>query len=277
MELKNVKLSELSSAAGLRSGEDKDLAELIVSIKTKGILCPLVVGKHADKYAVIDGGRRLEALKLAGYKADSEIPVLVVTEEKAADVERALVANAVRSELDAWDLAESLNILAKNHDRKPAELASALGKTDRYIHALLSLFSLPKPILKALRARSITPAHGRCLLKLNDQSKLRNEAFNQALENDLSVRDLEILIGSMLDEEGGETDCAPIFKPIVYDTDAGSRVRLEPRRSSIRIEINLKTDEDIESIAKGLKDKIDGLAAVKVTSLTFSSRAPERI
>lgn len=273
MKLKIVSFSELESAIKLRSSEDKSLTELAASIKERGVVCPLIVRKGSGgKYSVIDGRRRLEALKLNGAGSEEKIPVLVVEDKKGADIERALITNAVRSELDAWDLAECVNMLSMKYARRSWELASALGKTERYINVLLSLFSLPKPILGALRARRITPAHGRCLLRLSDQPELRNKAFEQLLERNLSVRDLEVLIGSMLDRAGGESDSAPIFKPIVYDTDAGSRVRLEPRRSSIRIEINLKTVEDLEAIVEELKDRIKTLSIEREAA---SSQAPE--
>ncbi|MCL5291488.1 MAG: ParB/RepB/Spo0J family partition protein [Actinobacteria bacterium] len=277
MELKHVNLSQLKPAVKLRSGEDKSLTELAASIKAKGVICPLIASKESgNEYSVLDGRRRLEALKLNGVEAEEKIPVLLVEEKKGADIERALITNAVRSELDAWDLAECVNMLSNSYGRSSWELASALGKTERYIFYLLSLFSLPKPILSALRARRITPAHGRCLLKLSDRPGLRDQAFEQLLERDLSVRDLDVLIGSMIDRAGGESEAAPIFKPIVYDTNAGSRVRLEPRRCSIRIEINLKTVEDLEAVVVELKDRIKTLTIERnaVAERAELSRSP---
>ena len=197
----------------------------------------------------------------------------MVEEGKGAGIERALVTNAVRAGLDSWDQAEAVNILSKKFGRKPSELASALGKTERYINALLSLFSLPKPILDALRARRITPAHGRYLLKLNDRPELREQAFKQVLKDDLSVRDLEVLVGSMIDRDGGHGEGPPIFKPIVCDTNAGSRLRLEPRHRSIRIEINLKTVEDLEAVVKELKSRIKTLSGERNSKLPQGSKA----
>ncbi len=259
MEFKLVNFSELEPAVDLRSAEDEALGQLAESIKAKGIIAPLMAKAKDGGFSVLDGRRRLKALEIAGAKADEKVPVLVVDDGEGDDLEKALVTNAVRSELDAWDLAESVNALSRDYGRKAPDLAAALGKTERYISSLLSLFTLPKNILKALRERRITPAHGRCLVKLNAKSELQREAFKRALEDGLSVRDLEVLVGSMIEgKDGGKG--APIFEPVICSTKAGSRLRLEPRRRSIRIEINLKAVDDLDETVEEMRKRLKKLS-----------------
>lgn len=269
VELRNVFLKQLKPTLKLRSQADKMVAELAVSIKNKGIICPLIVSEaSADSYQVIDGVRRLKALKQNGARAKDLVPVLVVKKEEAQDIQTALVVNAVRQELDSWDLAETVNLLAQTYKYKATEIALALGKTVRYVDVLLSLFSLPQPILKSLRERRLTPAHGLRLLRIKDPS-LREKAFRKVLEDSLSVRDLEVLVSSLIDAADGRISGFPSFKPTVYSTKAGSRLRFEPRRHSIRIEINLASANDMDVVVEQLKTQVKKLTKEK-TMAPFS-------
>ena len=152
MEFKLVELGSLNYGTKIRSSANERLFnELKASIRAKGIKFPLVAVKDGDKYMVIDGVRRLNACRDLGWNQREKLPVILVKADEGEAVETALIANTVRGNFSAVNMAEAVNLLVNKYKKSIAEMASSLG-TSFCAPKLLLL----KPVLACALSRGAT-------------------------------------------------------------------------------------------------------------------------
>jgi ParB family transcriptional regulator, chromosome partitioning protein len=163
------------------------LAELAASIKTSGILQPIVVRGRGDRYEILVGERRWRAAQQAGL---SRVPVLIREASDADALELALVENLLREDLNPLEEAEAYHRLMAEFAWTQDEVARRIGKDRSSIANALRLRRLPDVIQEDLRAGRLTMGHARALLGLPTaaaQLRLRG----QILAQDWSVRTTE--------------------------------------------------------------------------------------
>lgn len=256
MELKMLTLIQLKAAGReMRTTTDIHFEELVASIKSKGVLFPLIATAVGKSYEILDGRRRLKACRALGWKKERKLPVLLIKADKGQALESALIANIVRDNLDALGEAETVNLLINTYNRDVKDVAAALGKSDVYIRRLLKIYTLPAKVLASLRRSELTLAHAYWLSKLNGKPDLLEESFNRALKENLTSRDLETLVANL--KNGGNYS---YFSPRVVTTKAGSRLRFEPRRRSVRVELNINLNEPIDDVLAEAKLHLDKIA-----------------
>ena len=125
--------------------EDK-LAELAASILERGLLQPIVVRRHGDRYQLLAGERRFRAAHLAGL---DRLPAVVRDGGDALEI--ALIENLQREDLEPLEEAEALAGLIERHAYSHREIADLLGKSRPYVSNTLSLIRLPEPVKADLR------------------------------------------------------------------------------------------------------------------------------
>jgi ParB family chromosome partitioning protein len=254
MEFIQIRLDKLNFASPLlRKKDDKEKFEqLKKSITACGVLIPVIVKKMGKgEYVIIDGNRRVKALNELGMKPSYPVPALTVDADDPRAVELGLVENIVREELSPLDEMEAINVLVNSYNRTQEGLAQELGKGQSYISQLLAVLSLPKEILQMVRREDLSVGHGRVLTRLSGFPDLQKKFAERTVRDKLSKSDLEVLV-SMAKEGSAIT----FFSPIVEEFKDGSRVRIEPRKNSYRIEINYNPEGDIETIFKEIRRKI---------------------
>jgi ParB family transcriptional regulator, chromosome partitioning protein len=164
------------------------LGELAASIKTSGILQPIVVrGRAGGRYEILVGERRWRAAQQAGL---SHVPVLVREASDSDALELALVENLLREDLNPLEEAEAYHRLMAEFAWTQDALARRIGKDRSSIANALRLRRLPDVIQEDLRAGRLTMGHARALLGLATaaaQLRLRE----QILAQDWSVRATE--------------------------------------------------------------------------------------
>jgi len=170
------------------------LYELAESIKTQGIMQPILVrklsqGEHAGKYEIIAGERRFRAARLAGL---AEVPVLVreVPDEAAATM--ALIENIQREDLNPLEEAQGLQRLIREFGYTHEQVAQAVGRSRSAASNLLRLLNLAEPVQTMLMAGDIDMGHARALLALERAAQIT--AGNQIVAKKLSVREAERLV-----------------------------------------------------------------------------------
>lgn len=162
-----------------------DLAE---SIKTHGILQPLVVTeKSPGVYELIAGERRLEASKIAGL---AKVPVIVRTASEQEKLELALVENIQREALSPIEEASAYKDLSVQFNLTQEEIALKSGKSRSRVANFLRLLTLPLEIQNAINEKKISEGHGRAILALANPEKQR-ALFMEILKNNLTVRQAE--------------------------------------------------------------------------------------
>jgi ParB family chromosome partitioning protein len=179
-EYRNVSISILvESATNPRKRfDDKNLQELAASMKTQGILAPLLVREtEASKYEVVAGARRLRAARLAELET---VPVRVVKLTDAESIEAQVVENLQRE--DIHPLEEALGFKSLLDLREPvytiATIASRAGKSEAYVYGRVRLADLIPRVAEAFLKDQITIGHALLIAKL--PASQQQEAFSAA-------------------------------------------------------------------------------------------------
>src|SRR5881628_3788687 len=163
------------------------LDELAASIKSSGVIQPIIVRRLAGSYQLIAGERRWRAAKQAGL---DRIPAIVRDATDAQSIEIALVENLLREDLNPIETAQAYQKLLAEFGWTQEELAQRIGKDRTSIANSLRMLKLPEEIQADLRNGRLTMGHARALLAVTstaEQFRLRD----QILANDWSVRATE--------------------------------------------------------------------------------------
>lgn len=163
------------------------LGELAQSIRTSGVIQPLVVRKIGARFQLIAGERRWRASQRAQLL---RVPVVVreVSDEQA--LELTLVENIQREDLNPIEQARAFDRLMEEFHLTQEEVANRTGKERATVANSVRLLSLEEPLLEMIEEGKITAGHGRALLAVEDR-KLRSDLALKASRGKLTVRQLE--------------------------------------------------------------------------------------
>jgi len=174
-----------------QSFDDDAIGDLAESIRQLGILQPLLVRDLGrGRYELVAGERRLRASKLAGLE---RVPVMTVETDDRGSLERALVENLHREDLNPIEEAEGYRQLLDEASLTQEELGRRLGRSRVTITNALRLLTLPPAIQKLLVEGRLSAAHGRALLGLQDNPFQLRLAQRVGAEG-VSVRETEELV-----------------------------------------------------------------------------------
>ncbi|MEO6436613.1 MAG: ParB/RepB/Spo0J family partition protein [Tepidisphaeraceae bacterium] len=168
------------------------LAELAASLKSNGLIQPIIVRRVADGYQLVAGERRLRAAKIAGMSA---IPAIVREVDSFAQAQMALVENIHREDLNPMERASAYRALVEQIGLTQAELANRLGEDRSTVANYLRLLELAEPVKGMIRDGRLSLGHAKVLAGVADvleQERLANLVVSQGL----SVRNVERLIQS---------------------------------------------------------------------------------
>ena len=147
-----------------RQFTEADLADLAASIRTKGVIQPLIVRKSpktADMYEIVAGERRWRAAQMVQLH---ELPVLIREFDDTEVLEVAIIENIQRSDLNPIEEAAGYRQLMDKFGHTQEKLAEAVGKSRSYIANLLRLLHLPDEVLELLRNSKLSAGHARALI-----------------------------------------------------------------------------------------------------------------
>jgi ParB family transcriptional regulator, chromosome partitioning protein len=166
------------------------LEELAASIRSNGIIQPLIVRRHGDGYQIVAGERRWRAAKLAGL---TEVPAVLQEVADPRMLEVALIENIQREDLNPIETAHAYDRLARELGLSQDEIGRRTGKDRTSIANTLRLLRLPKEVQLLLAENRLFMGHARALLGLpsaEEQIRLGEKAAAQGL----SVRQVEALV-----------------------------------------------------------------------------------
>lgn len=177
------------------------LEELAQSIRTHGIIQPLTLRRlNEDSYQLIAGERRLRAAKIAGLKV---VPAFIRVANDQGMLEMAIVENIQREDLNAMEMAFSLQRLIDECQLTHEQLSTRVGKQRSTVSNFLRLLKLPPQIQQALRKDEISMGHARAIASLEEISS-QLMVLGEITSKGLSVRDTEKLVAKYLNKDGGE-------------------------------------------------------------------------
>jgi len=173
-----------------RDFEESALKDLAASLKTNGVIQPIVVRQSGDGYELIAGERRLRAARLAGLKV---VPAIVKEVDGLTQAQLALVENIQRENLNPIDRALAYKVLLEQLGLSHGELALRLGEDRSTISNHLRLLDLAVPVRELLKTGHLSLGHAKVLAGVSDV--LEQERLGKlVVEQELSVRNLERVI-----------------------------------------------------------------------------------
>ena len=187
-----------------RTNFDREsLEELAASIKLLGIIQPITVREIDDgKFQIISGERRYRASQMAGL---TEIPAYIRHADDNNMLEMALVENIQREDLDAIEIAISYQRLIDECQLTQENMSERVGKKRSTIANYLRLLKLPAEIQFAIRQKQISMGHARALVNIEETDR-QLQLFHQMIENELSVRQVEMAVRQINRPEEAEPE-----------------------------------------------------------------------
>ncbi|MDB5353001.1 MAG: ParB-like partition protein [Planctomycetota bacterium] len=173
-----------------REFDPAELAALADSLRQHGMLQPVLVRTHGERYQLIAGERRLRAAVEARLH---DIPARVMELDDQRISELAMVENLQREDLNALDKATAFRGYLDAYGGTQEELAGRLGLDRSTVTNLMRLLDLPAEVQEAVRNKKITQGHARALLGLDD-SAAQLAACGRIIAENLSVRQTEALV-----------------------------------------------------------------------------------
>lgn len=165
-----------------------DLRDLTASIKTHGILQPLVVIElKTGVYQLVAGERRLRAAKLAGLK---KVPTIVRSFNEQEQLELAVIENIQRADLKPLEVAVAYTKLIDQFNLTHEQIAKRVGKAASTVSNTVRLVNLPHPAKLALQESKISEGHARAILSL-DEPALQLQLLEMIIKSKLTVREAE--------------------------------------------------------------------------------------
>lgn len=237
--------------------DSQGLEELAESIRTQGIVQPLVVSSQDDGlFTIVAGERRWRAARLAGL---NEVPAVV--RELASDqelLEVALVENVQRADLNPLEEAEAYQALGERHGLNHEDIARRVGKSRATISNSLRLLRLSEEVQDMLRDGRLTAGQARPLLALDPDAQVK--LARRAVEEGLSARSLEELSGG-----GGKKPARKRKKPSLdphtlaaaekLTKTLHTRVEIRRRGAGGEIRIGFHSEEELMRIYDQLVGK----------------------
>lgn len=226
------------------------LEELADSIRTHGILQPVILRKSVKGYDIVAGERRYRAAGLAEMET---IPAIVKELSDDDMMELAIIENLQREDLNPLEEAMSYKQLMEKRSLTQAEVAERLGKSRPYIANMLRILNLPATVKKLINEKKLSGAHGRTLLGLKDPVS-QEAAAKKAVAEDMSVRALEEYVRSMqtMKKKKAQKD-KPKFL-LRHESSLkekfGTSVEIKKTRNKGQIAFEFKNEEEFNRLMK---------------------------
>jgi ParB family chromosome partitioning protein len=172
-----------------RAFSETELGELTDSIKTHGVIQPIVVrpvkGSH-DRYEIIAGERRWRAAQSAGLH---EVPIVPLDVTDSDALELAIIENVQREDLNPLEEAQGYHALANEFKRNQDDIAKIVGKSRSHVANTMRLTKLPSEVQAYIASGKLTAGHARALIGVPDPLA----AAKRIVEQGLNVRQAEQL------------------------------------------------------------------------------------
>jgi len=239
-----------------RHFDEAQIEELAASIRSKGVIQPILVRKEGDKYRIVAGERRWRAAQRAGLRT---LPALIkeVTERQAFEL--ALIENIQRADLNPIEEAEAYRRLIEEFGLTQEGCAERVGKERSSIANSLRLLKLPEEVKERLIDGSLNMGHARALLGLGDEEAIKRAA-TEVIARRLSVRQTESLVRRLKvgeappapkEESSGRAEVRAIEERL--QRALGTRVRLVDRgKGRGKIEIEYFSYEELDRLLEAM-------------------------
>jgi ParB family chromosome partitioning protein len=228
------------------------LKELADSIRSSGVVQPVLLRRADGRYQLIAGERRWRAARQAGLET---IPAVVREIGDRDALELALTENLLREDLNPLEAAQGYTLLQQKHGLSHEEIAERLGLDRSTVTNTLRLLRLPSEVQQMIAEGTVSAGHARALLGL-ESAAAQMQLANSIVKEGLSVRQVENLVAARgaKPEKKKEADEAPKLDPNVraavleMERTLGTRVKVHGDEKRGKIEISYFSAEDLNRI-----------------------------
>ena len=231
------------------------MQELADSIKTHGVIQPIILNKKNNgRYLIVAGERRYKASIMAGLKT---IPAVIKTYTPQQVKEISLLENIQREDLNPIEAAKAMRDLLEIYNWTQDVLAVRLGKSRPAVTNLLRLLNLQPEVLKLVEEGKLSPGHARSIVVVNDP-KVQLRLALLAINKKVTVRDLERTVKQLqqpkLRKERPETSIE--FKDLIglMERKFSTKVSYKGSESSGKIIIEYYSKDDLDRILDVIKE-----------------------
>lgn len=247
----DINLIKSNESQPRKSFDDEKIMELAESIKSNGIIQPLILRKDKDEYIIVAGERRWRAAKYIGIK---EIPSVIMDLTEKQILEISLIENIQREDLNSIEEAIAYKKLISDFDLTQEQLSKRIGKSRVAITNTMRLLNLSEDVQQYIIEGVISEGHGRALLAITD-SKLQCELAQNVIDDKLSVRELEFLIRKLKtksepSKSKAKKETNPYYKEVIEKLENyfGTKVNVTNKNNKGKIEIEYYSEEDLQRI-----------------------------
>lgn len=247
----DINLIKSNESQPRKSFDDEKIIELAESIKSNGIIQPLILRKDKDEYIIVAGERRWRAAKYIGIK---EIPAVIMDLTEKQILEISLIENIQREDLNSIEEAIAYKKLITDFDLTQEQLSKRIGKSRVAITNTMRLLNLSEDVQQYIIEGVISEGHGRALLAITD-SKLQCELAQNVIDDKLSVRELEFLIRKLKtksepSKSKAKKETNPYYKEVIEKLENyfGTKVNVTNKNNKGKIEIEYYSEEDLQRI-----------------------------
>lgn len=235
--------------------DEEAIEELATSIKTVGLINPIIVKKRGEFFEIISGERRFRAFKTLKLK---KVPAIVREYEDRRRLEVALIENIQRENLNPIEEAIVYKKFQDEFSLSQDEIAEKIGKKRATISNAIRLLKLDERVQNFIIDFRISQGHAKALLSLQDKEK-QFEIAEAIIEDSLSVRQTEELVKKILQyeqvkrqKEKQEIDKARLqdFENISKNLNEilGTKVKIKDKNNKGKIEIEYYSEEELERL-----------------------------
>ena len=236
--------------------EDERLDELTRSVKTNGIIQPIVARRlEGGRYQIIAGERRWRAAQRAGL---ARVPVVVKevgSEQRQQRLEMALIENIQRENLNPIEEAQAYQRLVNEFGLKHDDVAAHVGKDRSSVANTLRLLRLPEEVRAEVASGRLTMGHARAIVALSSEADQRRVA-RDVLARNLSVRDTETIVRQTAAPAAGAAPAKDLPKKDVHTRAAEEQLRLA---LGTDVEIKRRGKRGVVEIAFSNEDELQRL------------------
>ena len=247
----DINLIKSNESQPRKSFDDEKIMELAESIKSNGIIQPLILRKDKDEYIIVAGERRWRAAKYIGIK---EIPAVIMDLTEKQILEISLIENIQREDLNSIEEAIAYKKLITDFDLTQEQLSKRIGKSRVAITNTMRLLNLSEDVQQYIIEGVISEGHGRALLAITD-SKLQCELAQNVIDDKLSVRELEFLIRKLKtksepSKSKAKKETNPYYKEVIEKLENYfcTKVNVTNKNNKGKIEIEYYSEEDLQRI-----------------------------
>lgn len=230
----------------------ESLEELADSIKTYGVIQPIVVSKRDGYFGIVAGERRWRAAKIAGLE---EIPAIIRDNDEQTNKEIALIENIQREDLNPYEKAMGIRSLMDKYGLTQEEVSKKIGKSRSSVSNTVRILYLAPDVLELVKQGKLTEGHCKALAGITDE-KRQYEVAMRMIERGESVRQAE----SKNRTTKKEKKLDPQYKYLYDDIEDkfqgffGTKVKLDQGKRKGKIIIEYSNNDDLERMLNLIKN-----------------------